>query len=145
MRMVKEKLYESENSHKRGFESNIEEETLENDFFRKVLYTGKNLQLVVMSLKPGEDIGLETHDNDQFFRFENGEGKVIINDNEYDVEDGSGIIVPADSEHNIINTGKSDLKLYTIYAPPHHKDKTIHKTKIDAETDKEKFNGLTTE
>jgi mannose-6-phosphate isomerase-like protein (cupin superfamily) len=120
---------------------------LENENFRKVLYTGKNSQLVLMSLKPGEEIGLEVHpENDQFFRFEKGQGRVVIDDNEYTVEDGSAIIVPAGSEHNVINISETeDLKLYTIYSPPHHKDGIIRKTKEDAEANEADFDGQTTE
>ena len=117
----------------KGFFDNIEKSTLENDNFRKVLYTGKNTQLVLMSLKPKEDIGLETHkDTDQFFRIESGKGKAIIDDKEYVITDGSSVIIPAGAKHNIINSGDSDLKLYSLYSPPHHVDKTIHKTKDDA-------------
>jgi len=127
-KLVKESLYENE-SLKRELKSNIEKETIQNNNFRKVLYTGKNLQLVLMSLKPGEDIGEEIHKNDQFFRVEEGNGKVIINNVEYKIKDGSGIIVPAGVNHNIINTGESALKLYTIYGSPHHKDGVILNTK----------------
>lgn len=131
----------------KGFYSQIEKDTLENNNFRKVLYTGKNSQLVLMSLKPGEDIGSEVHkDNDQFFRFEKGEGKVIIDGNEYSVKDGDAIIVPAGSEHNVINLSESEaLKLYTIYSPPHHKDAIIRITKEEAEANEEDFDGQTTE
>lgn len=131
----------------KGFNANIEKETLENNNFRKVLYTGKNSQLVLMSLKPGEDIGLEIHaDNDQFFRFEQGEGKCLIDGNEYLVEDGSAIVVPAGAEHNIINVSDSEeLKLYTIYSPAHHKDQIIRLTKDEAEANDEEFDGQTTE
>ncbi len=131
----------------KGFNANIEKETLENNNFRKVLYTGKNSQLVLMSLKPGEDIGLEIHtENDQFFRFEQGEGKCLIDGNEYLVEDGSVIIVPAGAEHNIINVSDSEeLKLYTIYSPAHHKDQIIRLTKDEAEANDEEFDGQTTE
>lgn len=131
----------------KGFNANIEKETLENNNFRKVLYTGKNSQLVLMSLKPGEDIGLEIHaDNDQFFRFEQGEGKCLIDGNEYLVEDGSAIVVPAGAEHNIINISDSEeLKLYTIYSPAHHKDQIIRLTKDEAEANDEEFDGQTTE
>lgn len=118
-----------------GFCNNIEDITKQNSYFRKVLFTGKYCQLVVMSLKPGEEIGMEIHDNvDQFFRFEDGEGKVIIEDKEYMVQDGSAVIVPAGSRHNVINTSQTDdLKLYTIYSPPNHPDGTIHKTKEEAQ------------
>ena len=115
----------------KGFNANIEKETLENKNFRKVLYTAKHSQLVLMSLKPNEEIGMETHpDNDQFFRFEKGQGKCIIDGNEYVLGDGSVMIVPAGAQHNIINTSSADdLKLYTIYSPAHHKDGIIRATK----------------
>lgn len=143
--VIKFSFFEKENK-KVGFKTNIEKKTLENENFRKVLYTGENIQLVLMTLKGGEDIGEETHENDQFFRFEEGEGKVIINDNEYKVEDGDAIIIPAGSKHNIINTDKdNELKMYTIYAPPHHKDGIIHKTKKDAKDSNEKFDGKISE
>ena len=131
----------------KGFKSNIEKDTLKNKNFRKVLYTAKHSQLVVMSLKPKEEIGLETHpENDQFLRFEGGTGRVLIDGNKYTVKDGDAVIVPAGAKHNVINTSASeDLKLYTIYSPPHHKDGTIHKTKEDAETHDEEFDGKTTE
>jgi len=131
----------------KGFNANIEKETLDNNNFRKVLYTAKHSQLVLMCLKPKEEIGMEVHtDNDQFFRFEKGKGKCIIDGNEYDVTDGSAIIVPAGAQHNIINISDSEeLKLYTIYSPAHHKDKIIHVTKEEAEADNEKFDGETTE
>jgi mannose-6-phosphate isomerase-like protein (cupin superfamily) len=131
----------------KGFSANIEKDTLENDNFRKVLYTGKNSQLVLMSLKPGQEIGTEVHEeNDQFFRFEQGQGKCIIDGNEYAVEDGSAIIVPAGAEHNVINISDSeDLRLYTIYSPPHHKDGIVRATKEEAEVDEEEFDGETTE
>lgn len=134
------------NSSTKGFKSNIENDTMNNTNFRKVLYTGKNIQLVLMSLKPGEEIGEEIHkDNDQFFRFESGNGKVIINDTEYNIKNGDVVIIPAGSKHNIINTSKEELKIYTIYSPPHHKDKIIRKTKKEAEENKENFDGKTTE
>jgi len=131
----------------KGFYSNIEKDTLENENFRKVLYTGKHSQLVLMNLKPNEEIGLEVHEeNDQFFRFEKGKGKVIIDDNEYEVSDGSAIIVPAGSQHNVINISNSEeLKLYTIYSPAHHKDGIIRKTKEEAEANEAEFDGVTTE
>jgi mannose-6-phosphate isomerase-like protein (cupin superfamily) len=118
----------------KGYVENIEKKTLANSFFRQVLFTGKHAQLVVMSLKPAEEIGMEVHDNvDQFFRFEKGKAKVIIDGEESDVSDGSAVIVPAGSLHNIINSSTTeDLKLYTIYSPPNHPDKTIHKTKDEA-------------
>lgn len=130
----------------KGFHSNIEKETLENQNFRKVLYTAKNSQLVLMSLKPNEDIGLEKHpDNDQFFRFESGRGMVIIDGNEHIVSDGIAIVIPAGSKHNVINMGHTDLKMYTIYSPAHHRDGVIHRTKADALASDEEFDGKTTE
>ena len=119
----------------KGYIINIEKETLENENFRKVLYTGKHTQLVLMSLKPKEEIGLEIHhDNDQFLRFEQGHGKCIIDDNEYLVEDGFAVIVPAGAKHNIVNLSEiEDLRLYTIYSPPHHKDGIVRATKKEAE------------
>jgi len=131
----------------KGFNANIEKDTLENDNFRKVLYTSKHSQLVLMSLKPNEDIGMEVHnENDQFFRFEKGMGKCIINGNEYEVKDGSAIVVPAGAEHNVVNTSDSEeLKLYTIYSPAHHKDQIVRATKEEAEANEEDFDGETTE
>ena len=120
---------------KKGFVANIEKETLNNNNFRKVLYTSKHGQVVVMSLRPSEEIGMEVHEtSDQFFRVDSGEGKVIIDGEEAKFSDGFAIVVPSGSEHNVINTSsKKPLKLYTIYMPPHHKDGIIHKTKADAE------------
>ena len=131
----------------RGFNANIEKETLENSNFRKVLYTAKHSQLVLMSLKPLEEIGMEVHtDNDQFFRFEKGQGKCIIDGNEYAVTDGSAIVVPAGAQHNVINISETDdLKLYTIYSPAHHKDGIVRATKAEAEADGPEFDGVTTE
>jgi len=131
----------------KGFKTNIEKETLENSKFRKVLYTGKHSQLVLMSLRPKEEIGMETHtENDQFFRFEAGQGKVIIDGNVYEVGDGVAIVVPAGAKHNIINISDSkELKLYTIYSPPHHKDGIVRATKKEAEANDEEFDGKTTE
>jgi len=131
----------------KGFFTNIEKETLENQNFRKVLYTAKHSQLVLMSLKPGEEIGMEVHpDNDQFFRFEKGQGKCIIDGNEYEIKDGVAIVVPAGAQHNVINTSETEeLKLYTIYSPPHHKDGIIRATKEEAEADSPEFDGITTE
>ena len=130
-----------------GFKTNIEKETLENSNFRKVLYTAKYSRIVLMSLLPREEIGMETHEkNDQFFRFESGKGKCIIDGNEYEVKGGDAVSVPAGAKHNVINTSdKEDLKLYTIYSPPNHEDGIIRRTKNEAETIKEKFNGRTTE
>lgn len=131
----------------KGFKNNIEKLTLENNNFRKVLYTGEHSQLVLMSLLPGEEIGEETHKgNDQFFRFEGGTGKCMIDGNEYHVKDGDAIIVPAGAKHNVINTNQSEeLKMYTIYSPPHHKDGIVRKTKKAAEENEEEFDGKTTE
>ena len=131
----------------KGYFANIEEETLSNSDFRRVLYTGKHAQLVLMSLPAGSEIGMEVHDeNDQFFRFESGTGLVVIDGNKYQVSDGSAIIVPAGAEHNVVNTSKTeDLKLYTIYSPPHHKDGIVRATKEQAEANEEDFDGVTTE
>jgi len=125
----------------------IEEETKKNTDFRRVLYTGKHSQLVLMSLKPGEEIGEETHEDvDQFFRFEEGEGRVIIDGVEHRVKDGNGVIVPSGARHNVINTSKLvNLKLYTIYSPPEHQDGVVHHTKKEAMTSEEHFDGRTTE
>lgn len=131
----------------KGYHNNIEKLTLENENFRKVLYSGKHSQLVLMCLRPSEAIGLETHrENDQFFRFESGKGKAVIDGNEYEVGDGSAIIVPAGAAHNIINaSSKEPLKFYTIYAPAHHKDGIVRMTKQEAESNEEEFDGITTE
>lgn len=130
----------------KGFVENIEELTLENENFRTVLYTGKHSQLVVMSIPAGEDIGEEVHTLDQFIRFEEGEGKVLMDGVEHVVGDGTVVIVPAGARHNVINTSTSDaLKLYTLYAPPEHIDGTVHVTKADALAHEEHFDGKTTE
>jgi mannose-6-phosphate isomerase-like protein (cupin superfamily) len=131
----------------RGYSTALEKETRKNSDFRRVLYTGKNSQLVLMSLKPMEEIGMEVHPHiDQFFRFEAGEGKVLIDGNEYRVKDGDGVIVPAGAKHNVINTSKtSELKLYTIYSPPEHQDGIVRKTKAEAMVNPEEFDGRTTE
>lgn len=131
----------------KGYSTDIETDTTQNTFFRKVLYTGHNSQLVLMSLQPGEEIGLEVHsDRDQFFRIEQGTGEVHIDGNVITVKDGSAVIVPAGAQHNVINTSSDQLlKLYTIYSPPEHKDGTVHATKHDAEADDEHFDGATTE
>ncbi|MGN7787173.1 cupin domain-containing protein [Niabella sp. 22666] len=130
----------------KGFNANIEQLTLENENFRKVLYTSKHMQLVLMSLLPGEEIGEEIHDeNDQFFRFEQGNGQCFIDDNKYEVADGDIIIIPSGAKHNVINTGSDSLKMYTIYAPPHHKDGIVRATKKEAEENEEDFDGQTTE
>lgn len=131
----------------KGFKSNIEKDTLENNSFRKVLYTGFHLQLVLMSLKVGEEIGDEIHEkNDQFFRFESGTGRCTIDENEYEVTDGDVFIVPSGAKHNVINThATSELKLYTIYSPPNHQDQIVRNSKNDAENNPEKFDGKVTE
>ena len=131
----------------KGFKANIEELVTGNSFFRKVLYTGKHSQLVVMTLKPSEEIGLEVHeDTDQFFRFESGVGKAVIDGTEYEFAAGDVVTVPQGAQHNIINTSQTDeLKFYTIYSPPHHKDGTVHQTKDQALADSEHFDGKTTE
>lgn len=131
----------------KGFVANIEDLTVTNTNFRKVLYSAKHSQLVLMSLAPGQEIGLETHsDNDQFFRFEEGVGKVVIDDNEYVVGDGSAVVIPAGAKHNVINTSASSpLKMYTIYSPAHHKDGIVRVTKQDAEANDSDFDGITTE
>jgi mannose-6-phosphate isomerase-like protein (cupin superfamily) len=131
----------------KGFKSDIEKDTLDNKNFRKVLYTGKHLQLVLMNLKAGEEIGEETHPNtDQFFRFESGSGKCIIDGTEYLVKNGDAIVIPAGAKHNVINTdSQSELKMYTVYGPPNHKHDTIRLTKKDAEKNPEEFDGKTSE
>ena len=132
----------------KGYHDDIEKQTTGNSDFRRVLYTGKNLQLVLMTLQPGEEIGSEVHDDrDQFFRFEEGNGKVDIDDNCYAVEDGSGVIVPAGARHNVRNTGEAPLKLYTLYGPPEHKDGVVQATKAEAEArhHDEEWDGGTTE
>lgn len=122
-----------------GYIINIEKKSLQNDCFREVLFTGQHNQLVVMSLNPSEEIGMEVHEIvDQFIRVEQGEGKAILNGEETIISDGFAIVIPAGTQHNIINTSSGKkLKLYTIYSPAHHKDKTVHKTKQEAEADKE--------
>lgn len=123
---------------------NIEEETLLNENFRKVLFTAKNSQLVVMALQPGEDIGTEIHaEHDQFIRIEQGGGKAVLDGVEHEISDDWAVIVPAGVEHNVINTGEESMKLYTVYSPPEHKDGTVHKTKTDAEAREEHFDGTT--
>lgn len=131
----------------KGYVINIEQATKENENFRKVLYTAKYSQLVLMSLAPGEEIGMEVHpDNDQFFRVDAGQGKVIIDGNEYEVRDGFAVVVPSGAQHNVINTSGSEaLKLYTIYSPAHHQDGVVHTTKEQAMADDEEFDGKTSE
>lgn len=132
---------------KKGYKDNIEKLTLENTNFRNVLYTGNNLQLVLMSLVPGEEIGMEIHEeNDQFFCFEAGVGRVIVGETEYSVGDGDSVIVPAGTQHNVMNTSdREPLKLYTVYAPSHHKDGIVRKTREEALAHEEDFDGVTTE
>lgn len=130
----------------KGFFGNIEELTKENENFRKVLYTAKNSQLVVMSLKPGEEIGDEVHHLDQFLRCESGRGKAILDGVKHEVSDGTAIVVPAGARHNVVNTSESaDLKLYTVYSPPNHRDGVVHATKAEAEAGEEHFDGTTSE
>ena len=129
-----------------GYVTNIEKDSLDNKNFRKVLYTAKNSQLVVMSLLPKEEIGEEVHQLDQFIRVEKGQGKTVLNDVEYELSDGFCVVVPAGTKHNIINTSETEeMKLYTVYSPPNHKDGTIHVTKAEAEANEEHFDGQTTE
>lgn len=131
---------------KKGYFGHIEDLTKDNTNFRHVLYTGAHMQLVLMTLQPGEDIGIEVHaDNDQFFRFESGTGKVLVGETEYIVTDGDAVIVPAGTEHNVINTGTAPLALYTIYAPSHHKDGIVRATKAEAMANEADFDGQTTE
>ena len=131
----------------KGFKTNIEKDTLENENYRKVLYTGKYSQLVLMSLKPKQEIGMEVHaSNDQFFRFEEGNGKVFIDETEYYVSDGDAIIVPAGAKHNVVNLSEvENLRLYTIYSPAHHQDGLVRATKEEAEANGPEFDGKTTE
>lgn len=130
----------------KGFIGNIENQTERNGDFRRVLYTGHHLQLVLMSLIAGEEIGEEVHeDHDQFFRIEEGTGEISIDGTRTKVESGTAMLVPAGSRHNLKNTGADVLKLYTLYAPPNHQDKTVHITKADAEASEEHFSGATTE
>lgn len=131
----------------KGFKANIEKDTKENRNFRNVVYTGKHLQLVLMTLKPGEDIGEEVHTGtDQFFRFESGTGKCLIDSHEYRIKEGDALVVPAGAKHNVINTNaEEELKLYTLYGPPHHKDGIVQGSKEEAERSQEKFDGKITE
>jgi len=129
----------------RGYVINIEKATEENNNFRKVLYTAKNSQLGLMSLKLGEEIGEEVHRLDQFIRIEKGEGKVVMDGLETNIENGSAIVIPAGTRHNVINTSDEEMKIYTVYSPPEHRDGVIHPTKAAAMADDEHFNGKTTE
>lgn len=129
----------------KGFVQDIEELAITNDEFRRVLYTAKNCQLVVMSLDPGGEIGMEVHKLDQFFRVEKGSGEAILDGVSTAIREGFAIVVPAGTNHNIVNTGSTPLKLYTLYAPPNHRDGVVHHTREDAEADDEHFDGKTTE
>ena len=129
-----------------GFVQNIEDLTVKNEEFRRVIYTAKNCQLVVMALKPKEEIGAEVHKKvDQFFRVEEGSGEAVLDGVRTAIRAGFAIVVPAGMNHNIINTGSLPLKLYTIYSPPNHRDRVVHHTRADAEADNEHFDGKTTE
>ncbi len=129
-----------------GYTNNLNQLALSNDNFREVLYTAKSCQLVLMNLKPKEEIGEETHDLDQFFYFVSGNGDVLIDDKPTSVSEGSGVIVPAGAKHNVINTSENDdLKLFTVYSPPEHKDKVVHSSKEIADDNEEHFDGKTTE
>lgn len=130
----------------KGYVVDIEKATKENKNFRQVLYTAKNSQLVVMALRPGEEIGEEVHELDQFIRIEKGKGKAVLDTVEHKIKDDYAIVIPAGARHNIINTSKDEeMKLYTVYSPPEHRDGVIHKTKGDAMADDEHFDGKTTE
>ena len=129
----------------KGFVQDIEARAVENDDFRRVLYTAKHCQLVLMALKPGEEIGAEVHKLDQFFRVEEGAGEAVLDGVRTKIRAGFAVLVPAGANHNIINTGAVPLKLYTLYAPPNHRDGVVHRTHGDAEADNEKFDGKTTE
>ena len=129
----------------KGFVQDIESLAIENDEFRRVLCTARNCQLVVMALKPEEEIGAEVHELDQFFRVEEGSGEAVLDGVRTPIRAGSAVIVPAGTTHNIINTGSAPLKLYTLYAPPNHRDGVVHHTRAQAEADHEHFDGKTTE
>jgi mannose-6-phosphate isomerase-like protein (cupin superfamily) len=130
----------------KGYVVDIEKATKENKNYRKVLYTAKNSQLVVMSLRPGEDIGEEMHDLDQFIRIEKGKGKAVLDGAEHKIEDDYAVVIPSGTRHNIINTSNDEeMKLYSVYSPPEHRDGVVHKTKADALADDEEFDGRTTE
>lgn len=129
----------------KGYVKNIEEITVQNEDFRKVLYTAKNCQLVIMALKPMEEIGMEFHTLDQFFRVEEGTGEALMDGVRTQISAGFAVLVPAGTNHNIINTGSTPMKLYTLYAPPNHRDGVVHHTRADAENDDEQFDGKATE
>lgn len=122
-----------------GYVGDIEQAALANEDFRRVLYTAAHMQLVVMSLKPGEDIGEEVHRLDQFIRVEKGAGAAILDGIEHAIAEGTAVVIPAGTRHNILNTGAEPLKLYTLYAPPNHKDGTIHRSKAEAQADEEHY------
>ena len=129
-----------------GFVADIEKLTVENTDFRRVLYTGKYLQLVLMTLQPGDEIGAEVHeDRDQFFRIESGSGEVRIDGKATAIKDDDAVIVPAGARHNVVNTGDRPLTLYTLYGPPEHRDGVVHRTKAEADASEEHFDGKTTE
>lgn len=129
-----------------GYVNDIEHLTLENNNYRQVIYTGKHLQLVLMALKPGEEIGEEVHsDRDQFFRIEEGRGTVMIDGESHKIKSDTAIVVPAGARHNVINTSDKTLKLYTLYGPPNHRDGVVYRKKEEAEASKEHFDGTTTE
>ena len=130
----------------KGYVVNLEKESVGNEFFRKVLYTAPHSQLVLMSLKPGEEIGMESHRLDQFIRCEDGEGKAVLNGVEYPIASGFAVIIPEGTAHNIVNTSATKpMKLYTVYSPANHRDGVVHETKAIAEADEEHFDGKTTE
>lgn len=138
-------MYKLKIKFMKGYVTNIEQDSIANKNFRKVVYTAKSSQLVLMSLKPGEDIGMEVHQLDQFFRVESGRGKAILDGVEHEILDGFAVVVPTGTNHNIVNTGDVELKLYTIYSPPNHKDGTVHETKEIAEANEEHYDGEPTE
>ena len=129
----------------KGYVQNIESVSVKNENFRQVLYTAKNCQLVVMALNPKEEIGMEVHELDQFFRVEEGIGEAILDGVHKIISAGFAVLVPAGTNHNIVNTGTVPMKLYTLYSPPNHRDGVIHKTRVEAEKDNEQFDGKTTE
>ena len=130
----------------KGYVTDIENATLENTDFRRVLYTGRNSQLVLMSLRPNEEIGEEVHTLDQFIRVEAGDGFAVLDGVKHPITDGTAIVIPAGTKHNVVNdSARGELKLYTVYSPPEHRDGTIHKTKADALAHEEHFDGKTTE
>ena len=129
----------------KGFVKNIEGFATHNEEFRKVLYTATNCQLVLMALKPQEEIGAEVHKLDQFFRVEQGSGEADLDGVRTPISTGFAVLIPAGTRHNIVNTGNEPMKLYTLYAPPNHRDGVVHHTRADAEADKEHFDGGTSE